>query len=132
MVVVGILAIASSTIHETMADEQCGRVIYNLDCTEYFVGTFGPIVPETIDKFVDAHVTAGISDLFINVNAQRTNYRSDVWEAFWDGYDPSAGVDQLFLLESHLDGLLVPMPTNPRCSKICLHYTKWDVTIRSE
>ena len=32
-----------------------GRVIYNLDCSEFFVGTFGPIVPETIDKWVDAH-----------------------------------------------------------------------------
>jgi len=30
-----------------MADEQRGRVIYNLDCTEYFMGTFDPIVPET-------------------------------------------------------------------------------------
>ena len=73
-----------------------GRVIYNLDCSEIFVGTFGPIVPETIDKFVDAHVAAGITDLFVNVNAQRTNYRSDVWESNWDGYDPEAGDDQPF------------------------------------
>ena len=73
-----------------------GRVIYNLDCTQYFVGTFGPIVPETIDKFVDTHAALGITDLFINVNAKRTNYRSDVWESYWDGYDPSLGVDQPF------------------------------------
>ncbi len=73
-----------------------GRVIYNLDCSEFFVGTFGPPVAETIDTFVDAHAAAGISDLFINVNAQRTNYRSDVWEADWDGYDPNAGDDQPF------------------------------------
>ena len=73
-----------------------GRVIYNLDCTQYFVGSFGPVVPETIDKFVDSHAAAGITDLFINVNAQRTNYRSDVWEAHWDGYDPDLGVDQPF------------------------------------
>ena len=46
-VVVRILAIASSTIHETMADGQRGRVIHNLDCTKYFMGTFDPIVPET-------------------------------------------------------------------------------------
>ena len=72
------------------------RVIYNLDCSEYFVGSFGPVVPETIDKFVDDHATAGITDLFINVNAQCTNYRSDVWEAWWDGYDPSLGDDQPF------------------------------------
>ena len=73
-----------------------GRVIYNLDCSEFFVGTFGPIVPETLDKFVDAHAAAGVTDLLINVNAQRTNYRSDVWESNWDGYDPNAGDDQPF------------------------------------
>lgn len=73
-----------------------GRVIYNLDCSEFFVGTFGPAVPETIDQFVDAHAAVGVTDLFINVNAQRTNYRSDVWESDWDGYDPAAGDDQPF------------------------------------
>ena len=73
-----------------------GRVIYNLDCSEFFVGTFGPIVPETIDKFVDTHAALGVTDLFINVNAKRTNYRSDVWESDWDGYDPEAGDDQPF------------------------------------
>lgn len=76
--------------------KQRGRVIYNLDCTEFFVGTFGPIVPKTIDKFVDEHAAAGITDLFINVNAQRTNYRSDVWEAYWDGYDPKLSDEQPF------------------------------------
>ncbi|MBI3920113.1 MAG: formylglycine-generating enzyme family protein, partial [Armatimonadetes bacterium] len=73
-----------------------GRVIYNLDCSEYFVGTFGGVVPETIDKFVDEHAAAGVTDLFINVNAQRTNYHSDVWESYWDGYDPKAGDNQPF------------------------------------
>ena len=72
------------------------KVIYNLDCTEFFVGTFGPVVPETIDKFVDDHAATGITDLFINVNAQRTNYRSNVWEAWWDGYDPSLDNEQPF------------------------------------
>ena len=78
------------------------RVIYNLDCTQFFagsvdlVGSFGPVVPETIDKFVDDHAAAGITDLFINVNSQRTNYRSDVWEAWWDGYDPSLDHNQPF------------------------------------
>lgn len=82
---------------ETKADnEQRRRVFYNLDCSEFFVGTFGPIVPETIDNFVDSHAAVGITDLLINVNAQRTNYRSDVWESFWDGYDPNAGDDQPF------------------------------------
>ena len=73
-----------------------GRVIYNLDCSEYFVGTFGAVVPETIDAFVDDHAAVGVTDLFININAQRTNYRSDVWESYWDGYDPTAGNNQPF------------------------------------
>jgi hypothetical protein len=88
-------------------EEKRGQVIYNLDCTQYFMGSFGPIVPETIDKFVEEHAAAGITDLWINVNAQRTNYRSDVWEAFWDGYDPAAGTDQPFfsgMLPRRIDG----------------------------
>ena len=80
----------------TSNSERRNRVIYNLDCTEFFVGTFGPIVPDTIDEFVDSHAALGITDLFVNVNAQRTNYRSDVWESCWDGYDPNAGDDQPF------------------------------------
>ena len=81
-------------MNETSAGQ--GRVIYNLDCSEFFVETFGPIAPETIDSFVDTHVPLGITDLFINVNAKRTNYRSEVWEADWDGYDPNADDDQPF------------------------------------
>ena len=50
-----------------------GRVIYNLDCSEFFVGTFGPVVPETIDKFVDVHATSA---------ARR---RRGDWRQFGDG-----------------------------------------------
>jgi len=88
------MAAQSSAADTTSIPRGC--VLYNLDCSEFFVGTFGPVVPETIDKFVDDHAAAGITDLLINVNAQRTNYRSDVWEAEWDGYDPKAGHDQPF------------------------------------
>ena len=73
-----------------------GSVIYNLDCSEYFIGSFGAVVPETIDAFVDDHAAVGVTDLFININAQRANYRSDVWESYWDGYDPTAGNNQPF------------------------------------
>ncbi len=72
-------------------DGSPGRVIYNLDCSEFFVETFGPIAPETIDRFVDEHAAPGITDLFINVNAKRTNYRSEVWESAWDGHGSPAG-----------------------------------------
>jgi hypothetical protein len=71
-------------------------VLYNLDCSEFFVGTFGPVVPATIDKFVDSHARAGVSHLLINVNAQRVNYRSKVWDAAWDGLDPKGDDNQPF------------------------------------
>ncbi len=77
-------------------DKSRGRVIYNLDCSEFFVGTFGGVVPESIDKLVDEHAAAGVTDMFINVCSQKTNYRSDVWESYWDGYDPSLGDNQPF------------------------------------
>ncbi len=48
---------------------------------------------------MDAHAAAGITDLLINVNGQRTNYRSDVWEAMWEGYDPNLRIDQPFFAE---------------------------------
>ena len=91
------LFLCLSAAPTSAADHQHGRVIYNLDSTEFFVGTFGPVTPETIDTFVDQHAAAGVTDLLINVNAQRTNHRSDVWESIWDGYDPKAGEDQPFL-----------------------------------
>ena len=94
--VVGLALVAACATPSGAAESTTAprsRVIYNLDCTEFFVGTFGPPVPETIDKFVDDHAAAGVTDLFINVNAQRANYRSGAWESFWDGYDPH-GADE--------------------------------------
>ena len=66
-------AAGSRAAEEENAADQGGRVIYNLDCNEFFVGTFGPVVPETIDQWVDHHAALGITDLFVNGNAQRTN-----------------------------------------------------------
>ena len=40
---------------------------------------------------------AGATVLLCNTNARRTNYRSRVWDAFWDGHDPAASDDQPFL-----------------------------------
>ena len=73
-----------------------GRVIYNLDYSAFFIGTFGPLEPATLDKYVESLAKTGVTDLYINVNAQRTNYRSEVWESDWDGYDPNLGDDQPF------------------------------------
>ncbi len=72
------------------------HLIYNIEYVEFFNGTFGPPTPENIDRFVDVRAALGVTDLFVNVNCQRTNYRSNVWESLWDGYDPKAGDDQPF------------------------------------
>ena len=50
-----------------------------------------------MDQYVDLLADAGVTVLLCNTNARRTNYRSDVWEAFWDGYDPAGPDDQPFL-----------------------------------
>ena len=94
--VLGIAWLLSESGQTFAADANRGRVIYNLDCTQFFMGSFGSIAPETIDKFVATHASLGVTDLFVNVNAKRTNYRSDVWESYWDGYDPNASDDQPF------------------------------------
>ena len=52
---------------------------------------------EIIDRYVDVMADAGVTVLLCNTNARRTNYRSRVWEAFWDGYDPAGPDDQPFL-----------------------------------
>lgn len=74
-------------------------LLHNEDCTNFFyfqdftAGKAGEIV----DRYVDVLAGAGVSVLMCNTNARRTNYRSKVWEAFWDGYDPSGPDDQPFL-----------------------------------
>ena len=41
-------------------------------------------LPNGISRYVDIMAGTGVTDMLINVNAQRTNYRSDVWQATWD------------------------------------------------
>lgn len=72
------------------------RLIFNQDNSEFFIGSFGPVRPETVDSYIKSIAGKAVTDLFICVNAQRTNYRSKVWEADWDGYDPKGGDDQPF------------------------------------
>jgi hypothetical protein len=75
-------------------------VLHNEDCTNFFY--FSEFTPQTdtgpaIDRYVDVLAEAGISALLCNTNARRTNYRSRVWQAFWDGLDPEGADDQPFL-----------------------------------
>ena len=52
---------------------------------------------ELIDHYVDVMAQAGVTTFLCNTNARRTNYRSRVWDAYWDGYDPAGPDDQPFL-----------------------------------
>ena len=80
-------------------NEKPHGVLQNEDSTNFF---FYHDIPagqagQTIDRYVDVLAGAGVTVLLCNTNARRTNYRSDVWQAFWDGYDPDGPDDQPFL-----------------------------------
>ena len=76
-----------------------GQLYYNQDCTDFFYTYDLPAgkAGERLDQFVDQIAGAGVTVFFCNSNARRTNYRSQVWDAFWDGYDPAGPDDQPFL-----------------------------------
>ncbi|NLC55739.1 MAG: hypothetical protein GX774_02750 [Armatimonadetes bacterium] len=75
-------------------------LVQNEDCTNFFyfrrigAGVDGGAL---VDRYVDTLADAGVKVLMCNTNARRTNYRSRVWEAFWDGLDPEGPDDQPFL-----------------------------------
>ncbi|MHB8898433.1 MAG: hypothetical protein ACYC6Y_06775 [Thermoguttaceae bacterium] len=73
-------------------------LLENEDSTDIFYTSTFPDgkAGEVIDRYVDVIAGAGVDALFCNTNARRTNYRSAVWESFWDGYDPAAPDDQPF------------------------------------
>jgi len=82
--------------------------IFNYDCTQFFTDRemlrlqSNPIEEGVdggalVDGYVDHLAGAGVTVMMININARRTNYRSAVWESFWDGYDPNGPDDQPFL-----------------------------------
>jgi len=78
--------------------EKIRGLLENEDCTDFFYGRTIPEgkAGEVVDRYVDVLASGKVSSLFLNINARRTNYRSDVWGEFWEGYDPNAGDDQPF------------------------------------
>jgi hypothetical protein len=76
------------------------RLLHNEDETNFFwhsrmaAGKAG----EAIDQYVDVMAGAGITVFLCNTNARRTNYRSRVWESYWDGYDFAGPDGQPFLV----------------------------------
>ena len=80
--------------------EEKKELFHNEDCTNFFYFHAKEIAQgkagEAIDRYVDVIADAGVTTLLCNTNARRTNYRSEVWDSFWDGYDPNASDDQPF------------------------------------
>lgn len=104
----GLLAIwlAWPALGWTAASEDSGKkpaklsgLLHNEDCTNFFYFQDFPAgkAAELTDRYVDVLAGAGVTVLMCNTNARRTNYRSSVWEAFWDGYDPAGPDNQPFL-----------------------------------
>jgi hypothetical protein len=95
------LILASLLILESVAlGAQSGnRLYYNEDDTDFFWSSQIPPgkAGETLDRFVDGIAGAGVTVFLCDVNARRTNYRTRVWDAYWDGYDPAGPDDQPFL-----------------------------------
>ena len=74
-------------------------LLQNEDCTNFFYFQDFPAgkAGEVVDRYVDVLAGVGVTVLLCNTNGRRTNYRSKVWEAFWDGYDPEGPDSQQFL-----------------------------------
>ena len=75
------------------------QLLHNEDETDFFWNVAIPEgkAGEVIDRYVDVMADAGVTLFLCNTNARRTNYRSRVWESYWDGYDPAGPDDQPFL-----------------------------------
>lgn len=75
-------------------------LMYNQDSTDFF---FTHVVKEGVDggamldAYLDLIAEAGVKTFMCNTNARETNYRSGVWQSFWEGYDPAGPDDQEFL-----------------------------------
>jgi len=52
-----------------------------------------------LNELGDHYISPQMKEIFFNVNSMRTSYRSRVWTAIWDGFDPSLGDDQPFFAD---------------------------------
>jgi len=110
-------------------------LLHNEDCFNFFDHRSFPEgkAGEMVDRYVDVLADAGVSVLMCNTSSRRTNYRSTVWEAFWDGYDPDGPDEQPFfaavpqeqrpgyrrainnMLATHREGVDYPARVIERC-----------------
>lgn len=64
------------------------RVLYNQDSSNLFYVTKEPITPAHVDKMIDEVADGGADTFLVNVNAQKVNYPSRVWENYWHDFRP--------------------------------------------
>ena len=70
-------------------------LIFNEDDTEFFTDRDPTAVRGSdIDAMVDFYADAGVKVFMCAVVGERTTYNSDVWETYWDDYDPEGPDDQ--------------------------------------
>lgn len=74
------------------------QLFHNEDCDAHFdtalAATDGG---KAVDDYVDLVAGGGVTAFLCNINAERTNYASGVWEPLWTGYDPDGADDQPYL-----------------------------------
>lgn len=92
-------------------------MLHNEDCTQVFCGRrfHDGGAGETIDRYIDVLAGAGITELFCNTNARLTNYRSDVWESFWEAYGPTESDMVYNMLAVYREGMDYPARVIARC-----------------
>jgi hypothetical protein len=98
-VILGLAAVMSAGMATAAEAHAAGQLFHNEDSTQiFFAQQFPPgKAGEVIDRYVDVMAEAGVTVFLCNTNSRRTNYRSRVWDAYWDGYDPAGPDDQPFL-----------------------------------
>ncbi|MCE5241153.1 hypothetical protein LLH23_22035 [bacterium] len=72
-------------------------LLFNLDETDFCYNhrlTADVDAGAVLDQYIDIICDAGTQVLFINTNARKTNYASDAWESYFDGYQPDGPDDQ--------------------------------------
>lgn len=93
--------------HEVQAkDNSLVGPIFNQDSTEFFVvNRPEDMSGALVDSYIDQLAHAGIGTFISCVNAQRTNYPSEVWQNDCEGYDPEGPDDQPALRSASGDSL---------------------------
>lgn len=96
-------------------------LLFNEDDTDFF---YCHEIKEGVDaaavlgQYLDLMADAGVTVFLCCTNARKTNYRSNVWEAYWDGYDPDGPLDQPYLR---------PIPADQRPTWRRLIHSMWAV-----